>query len=63
MFTPQLVTIWNQCQQLGYQPKIVVLSKGMHLSADVPSLGTGAKNFAAEPEWSPEFRTPPRCSA
>lgn len=55
MFTPQLVTIWNQCQQLGYQPKIVVLSKGMHLSADVPALGDGAWNFAAEPEWSPEF--------
>jgi branched-chain amino acid transport system substrate-binding protein len=31
LLTPELGTLWNQCVQLNYQPKIVVLAKGMHL--------------------------------
>lgn len=54
LLTPELVTVVNQCQQLGYEPKISLLSKGMHFSADVAKL-TGAQNFMAEPQWSPEF--------
>ncbi len=55
LITPELVTLWNQCQQLGYEPKIAVLSKGMHFSADVAALGpTGAYN-CIETQWSPEF--------
>lgn len=55
LITPELVTMWNQCQQLGYTPKIAVLSKGMHLSADVQALGPTAAGNCIETQWSPEF--------
>lgn len=55
LITPELVTMWNQCQQLGYKPKIAVLSKGMHLSADVKALGPTAAGNCIETQWSPEF--------
>jgi branched-chain amino acid transport system substrate-binding protein len=55
LITPELVTMWNQFQQLGFKPKIAVLSKGMHLSADVKALGPTAAGNCIETQWSPEF--------
>jgi len=55
LLTPELATLWNQCQQLGYKPKIAILSKGMHFSADVLALGKTAENICIETQWSPEF--------
>ncbi len=52
--TPDLVTLWNQCQQLGYTPKIAVMSKGMHFAADVKNLPNG-ENISTESFWSPTF--------
>jgi branched-chain amino acid transport system substrate-binding protein len=53
LLTPELVTLWNQCLQLSYQPKLVILSKGMHFSADVKNLGI--VNNCIETQWSSEF--------
>lgn len=55
LLTPELVTLWNQCQQLGYQPKLAVLSKGMHFSADVKTLGAAGENILICTQWSREF--------
>ncbi len=55
LITPELVTLWNQCQQLGYEPKIAVLSKGMHFSADVAALGRRAPITASRRSGRREF--------
>ncbi len=55
LLTPELATLWNQIQQLGYEPKIAILSKGMHFSADVQALGPTAACNCIETQWSPEF--------
>jgi len=54
--TPEIVTIWNQCNQLGYIPKTAVLSKGMHAAVDVLSLGEDmGVGVCIETMWSPQF--------
>ncbi|MDR0875868.1 MAG: ABC transporter substrate-binding protein [Clostridiales Family XIII bacterium] len=56
LLNPELVTVWNQCQQLGYIPKQAVLSKGMHLVAEVNALGEGkGTGLTIETQWSPQF--------
>jgi branched-chain amino acid transport system substrate-binding protein len=56
LLTPELVQVWNQCQQLGYVPKTAVLSKGMHFANDVLALGEGkGENLTIETQWSPKF--------
>ena len=56
LLNPELVTVWNQCQQLGYIPKTAVLSKGMHMVAEVNALGEGkGAGLTIETQWSPQF--------
>lgn len=55
LLTPELATLWAQVQQLGYHPKIAILSKGMHFAADMKNLGPSAENVCIETQWSPEF--------
>jgi branched-chain amino acid transport system substrate-binding protein len=56
LINPELVTVWNQCQQLGYTPKTAVLSKGMHMVAEVNALGEGkGVGLTIETQWSPQF--------
>ncbi|MDR3363951.1 MAG: ABC transporter substrate-binding protein [Clostridiales Family XIII bacterium] len=56
LLNPELVTVWNQCQQLGYTPKTAVLSKGMHLAAEINALGEGkGEGLCIETQWSPQF--------
>jgi len=37
--TPQLITMWEQMQQLNFRPVSVLFNRGMHFSADVLQLG------------------------
>ncbi|MDR3294454.1 MAG: ABC transporter substrate-binding protein [Clostridiales Family XIII bacterium] len=56
LLNPELVTVWNQCQQLGYTPKTAVLSKGMHLASEINALGEGkGEGLCIETQWSPQF--------
>jgi branched-chain amino acid transport system substrate-binding protein len=56
LLNPELVTVWNQCQQLNYIPKTAVLSKGMHMVAEVNALGEGkGQSLCIETQWSPQF--------
>jgi len=56
LLNPELVTVWNQCQQLNYIPKTAVLSKGMHMAAEVMALGEGkGEGLCIETQWSPQF--------
>jgi len=56
LINPELVTVWNQCQQLNYIPKTAVLSKGMHMVAEVNALGEGkGAGLTIETQWSPQF--------
>ncbi len=57
LFTPELVTLWNQTQQMGYTPKVCVLGKAMHFATDIQLLGdndAGAM-VCIETQWVPEF--------
>ena len=56
LLNPELVTVWNQCHQLNYIPKTAVLSKGMHMVAEVNALGEGmGEGLTIETQWSPQF--------
>ncbi|MCL1896260.1 MAG: ABC transporter substrate-binding protein [Clostridiales bacterium] len=56
LINPELVTVWNQCQQIDYVPKTAVLSKGMHMAFEVEALGPGkGEGLTIETQWSPQF--------
>ena len=56
----QLSGMWSNVDSLGYQPKVVILSKGMHFSSDVLTLTNAAGECTGaytciETQWDRQF--------
>ena len=43
LFTPDFAGFYNQCAQMGYQPKVITLGKAFLFPADVASLGAARR--------------------
>ena len=54
LFTPDFAGFYNQCAQMGYQPKIVTLGKAFLFPADVASLGPRGVGVTSEVWWTPD---------
>jgi len=55
--TPQLITMWEQMQQLNFRPRSVLFNRGMHFSADVNQLGGGwdGTGVAWSAQWAADM--------
>jgi len=54
LFTPDFAGFYNQCAQMGYQPKVITLGKAFLFPADVASLGPRGVGVTSEVWWTPE---------
>jgi len=54
LFTPDLAGFYNQCAQMGYQPKVITLGKAFLFPADVASLGPRGVGVTSEVWWTPD---------
>ncbi|MGD8563972.1 MAG: ABC transporter substrate-binding protein [Desulfarculaceae bacterium] len=54
VITPDFVTCWRQCQQMGFKPKIVTIARAILFPAAVEALGEDlAQGLSSEVWWSP----------
>ncbi len=54
--TPNFTTFWQQCQQLGFIPKVVIIGKAEHFESDVIALGNGiGTGLMSEVLWDESF--------
>ena len=54
LFTPDFAGFYNQCAQMGYQPKVITLGKAFLFPADVASLGPRGVGVTSEVWWTPD---------
>ena len=54
LFTPDFAGFYNQCAQMGYQPKVITLGKAFLFPADVASLGPRGVGLTSEVWWTPD---------
>ena len=52
MLTPNFITFWQQCYQLGYIPKVMLIGRGMEFMSAVVALGeTEGDGIISETLW------------
>ena len=51
LFTPDFAGFYNQCAQMGYQPKIITLGKAFLFPSDVAALGPRGVGVTSEVWW------------
>jgi branched-chain amino acid transport system substrate-binding protein len=54
LFTPDFAGFYNQCAQMGYQPKIITLGKAFLFPSDVAALGPRGVGVTSEVWWTPD---------
>jgi branched-chain amino acid transport system substrate-binding protein len=54
LFTPDFAGFYNQCAQMGYQPKVITLGKAFLFPSDVASLGPRGVGVTSEVWWTPD---------
>ena len=54
LFTTDFAGFYNQCAQMGYQPKVITLGKAFLFPADVASLGPRGVGVTSEVWWTPD---------
>ena len=54
LFTPDFAGFYNQCAQMGYQPKVITLGKAFLFPSDVAALGPRGVGVTSEVWWTPD---------